>query len=130
MTTKVRKGQAPDQLTRRESGKRFRGPFVDPALQVETEAIARSEQIAWLAMATPQGADHAQSQAGLCRSRPRPVGRLDRSEGGHRSRAEDLGRSEDEDARASHCGSPRNDGTCPREISKTFRLAGLVIEVR
>ena len=24
------------------------------------------------------------------------------------------------------CGSPRNDGTCPGEISKTFRLAGLV----
>ena len=27
------------------------------------------------------------------------------------------------------CGSPRNDGTCPGEISKTFRLAGLVSEV-
>jgi len=26
------------------------------------------------------------------------------------------------------CGSPRNDGTCPGEISKTFRLAGLVSE--
>jgi hypothetical protein len=27
------------------------------------------------------------------------------------------------------CGSPRNDGTCPGEISKTFRLARQVQDV-
>jgi multimeric flavodoxin WrbA len=32
-------------------------------------------------------------------------------------------------ARAAHLRSPRNDGSCPGEISKTFRLAGLATEV-
>ena len=45
--TDVRKGQAPDSLSRDEFGRRFRGQFVDPAYRSEDEALVRIEEIAW-----------------------------------------------------------------------------------
>ena len=49
MTASIRKGQAPDTLSRNEFGERFRQRFYDPAFAVERDALARIEQIAWTA---------------------------------------------------------------------------------
>ena len=43
----VRKGQAPEMLSREEFGLRFRAPYLDPMFDTEVEAIARLEEIAW-----------------------------------------------------------------------------------
>src|SRR5690349_14328853 len=45
---KPRKGQAPKwPMPREEFGRRFRQNFYDPAFEVESDAIARLEAIAW-----------------------------------------------------------------------------------
>ena len=45
--TKIRKGQAPAPLGRREFSVRFRASFIDPAFRAEDASIARLEEIAW-----------------------------------------------------------------------------------
>jgi hypothetical protein len=45
--SKIRKGQAPAALTRAEFHERFATRFYDPAYAVESDAIARLEEIAW-----------------------------------------------------------------------------------
>jgi len=125
--TEVRKGQAPDHLSRDEFGRRFRGQFVDPAYRSEGEALVRIEEIAWL---------------GYSQGRKAPITR--KAGPGYADPDYDLSvdwieaRSRIDQARATWadsatptralviCGSPRNDGTCPGEMSKTFRLANLV----
>ena len=47
--TEPRKGQAPGQISRAEFSDRYQAAFRDPAFAGEKEAIARIEQIAWLA---------------------------------------------------------------------------------
>jgi hypothetical protein len=67
--TKIRTGQAPAALTRRQFQERFNVRFYDPAFDVERDAIARLEVIAWDALqdgrkapltrlAGPEFADH------------------------------------------------------------------------
>jgi multimeric flavodoxin WrbA len=130
MTTEVRKGQAPDQLDRAEFGKRFRGSFVDPAFQVEAEAIARIEEIAWLGYADGRKAPITR-KAGPGYADPDydlSVDWIEAKE--HIDRARKTWADPKTGTRALViCGSPRNDGTCPGEISKTFRLSGIVAEV-
>ena len=130
MTIKIRKGQAPGQLERDEFSVRFRASFVDPAFRAEDGALApaRGDRLGRVSR-RPQGADHAQGRHGLRRSRLRA-----RRSSGSRPRSASSGRRSvwaDPKTRTRAlviCGSPRNDGTCPGEISKTFRLAGLVSE--
>src|SRR5688500_15503730 len=43
----VRKGQAPEELSRDEFRKRFFDKFADPAFATETDALQRVEVIAW-----------------------------------------------------------------------------------
>ena len=128
--TDVRKGQAPAQLDRGEFGRRFRASFYDPTFDPEAAALARLEEIAW-----------QNYSAGRKAPRTRKAGP------GYADPDYDLSiewieaRANIDRARATWadpatrtralvvCGSPRNDGTCPGEISKTFRLARLVQEV-
>jgi multimeric flavodoxin WrbA len=128
MTT-VRKGQAPGKLDRAEFGRRYRQSFFDPSFRAEDEAIGRLEEIAWEA---------------YTQSRKAPVTR--RAGAGFADPAYELSvdwlaaRERIDKARnvwadpASQtcalviCGSPRNDGSCPGEISKTFRLATIASE--
>jgi multimeric flavodoxin WrbA len=125
--TDVRKGQAPDPLPRDEFGERFRQRFVDPAFQAEREAIGRLEQIAWLGyvegrkapITRKAGPGYADPSYDLSVEWLEARARLERAQAawadaGTRTRALVI------------CGSPRNDGTCPGEMSKTFRLATLV----
>jgi multimeric flavodoxin WrbA len=123
MTT-VRKGQAPDKLDREAFGERYRQRFFDPAFVAEREAIARLEAIAWDAYREGRKA-------------PRTV----KAGPGFADPDYDLSvewldakrRIDDAQARQRDPGSPprvlvivaspRNDGTCPGEVSKSWRLA-------
>jgi multimeric flavodoxin WrbA len=124
--TDVRKGQAPEKLTRAEFHDRFIVRFYDPAFAVESDAISRLEDIAWGAVeegrkspitrkAGPEFADPSYDLS---------VQWLDT-----RSRLQAAQKRWSDHATASRiliiCGSSRNDATCPGEISKTWRLTGL-----
>ena len=122
MTT-IRKGQAPAPLTRAEFHERFATRFYDPAFAVEADAIARLEDIAWDAL-----------QEGRKAPVTRKAGRGFADPGYEVSvqwldTRQRLKAAEKRWHRATTpsriliiCGSARNDGTCPGEISKTWRL--------
>lgn len=126
MAPTVRKGQAPPPLDRQAFGERFRRRFFDPAFDAEREAIARLEDIAWDAY--QQG-----------RKAPRTVKAGDRfADPAYDLSVEWLATHDTLQAAQQRwqdpatpsrvllvVGAPRNDGTCPGEISKTFRLARL-----
>lgn len=123
----VRKGQADTPLDRTAFGRRFRAAFDDPAFDAEAEAIGRLEQIAWQAYDGNRKAP-----------RTRPAGPGFHNPGYQLS---DEWRATHERLRAAQqrwgdaatpsralvvCAAARNDGSCPGEMSKTFRLTGLV----
>ena len=127
--THARKGQAAPMLGREEFGERFRRAFFDPAFRQADDAIARLEAIAW---------------DGYCKDRKSPVTRpagpgfadpgyeLSVEWRATRDRLQAAeARQKDASTRSRVlvvCASPRNDGSCPGEISKTFRLAKIAEE--
>jgi multimeric flavodoxin WrbA len=127
MATEVRKGQAPDTLERAEFGRRFRDSFVDPAFRSEDAAIGRLEDIAWQAYIGGRKAPiTAKAGAGYAD----PAYDLSVDWSGTRRRLDAAQKAWADPKTPTRalviCGSPRNDGTCPGEISKTFRLSGIV----
>jgi len=129
-TPDARKGQAPAELTREVFGKRFRQSFFDPMFERESEALKRIEVIAWEAYEKGRKAPLTQ-KAGPGFSDPNyelSVEWLDA-----RNRLIEAEKRQKNPATPSRvlviCGSPRNDGTCPGEISKTFRLSQLALDV-
>jgi len=126
----IRKGQAPAPLERAEFGTRFRASFHDPAFRLEDQAIARLEEIAWQAYAEGRKAPFTQ-KAGPGYADPDYDLSIDWI--ATKQRLEEAQRRWAEPAGPSRvlliCGSARNDGTCPGEISKSFRLVGLCREV-
>jgi len=129
MTTKIRKGQAPAPLERAEFTVRFRESFVDPAYRAEDDAIGRLEAIAWDAycdgrkapITKKAGRGYADPDYDLSVEWVETKARIEQAQ---KSWAD----AKTKTRALVICGSPRNDGTCPGEISKTFRLAGLVGE--
>jgi multimeric flavodoxin WrbA len=128
MTT-IRKGQAPAPLDRAQFHERFIAAFHDPAFDAERDAIARLEQIAW---------DGHQANRKSPRARAAGAGFADPA---YELSVEWLATHErllDAQRRFADpqtpsrvlvvCGADRNDGTCPGEMSKSFRLAGLARE--
>ncbi len=121
--TKIRTGQALAPLTRAEFHERFATRFYDPAYAVESDSIARLEAIAWGAV-----------QEGRKAPVTRPAGRgfadptyevsVQWLETRKRLRlAEKRWHDKATPSRVLViCGSARNDGTCPGEISKTWRF--------
>ena len=121
--TEIRKGQAPAVLSRTVFHERFMQSFMDPSFRTEDEAISRVEAIAWDAY-----------QAG----RKSPVTRkagpgfadpnydLSVEWLATKNRIEKAQATWNEPASKSRvlliCGSARNDGSCPGEMSKTFRM--------
>src|SRR3954463_16708129 len=118
----VRKGMPPVKLDRAEFERRYKSSFADPAfdpLERELRAIAAA---AWDAYSNSRKAPHTR-KAGPGYADPdydlsvdwiAARERLDRAQAAWPTSA----------TRALViCGSPRNDGTCPGEMSKTFRLA-------
>ena len=127
--TTVRKGQAPQPLDRETFRERFYYRFFDPAFDVERESLDRLEAIAWAAYSAERKSPRT-SPAGDQFSDPAyelSIEWLDT----HLRLAAAQQRWQDPSgparALAIIC-SPRNDGTCPGEISKTYRLAGVARE--
>jgi multimeric flavodoxin WrbA len=130
MPSTIRKGQAPDTLQRAEFHERFMQPFKDPAFKAESEALARIEVVAWEAyqdgrkapVTRKAGPGYADPDYDLSIDWLEAKARIDAAQaawGDPQTRSRVLLVN----------GSPRNDGTCPGEVSKTWRLAGLAREV-
>ena len=121
----IRKGQAPAQLTRAEFRLRFRASFIDPAFRAEDQSIERLEEIAWQAYSEGRKAPFTQ-KAGPGYADPdyelsvEWIATKQRIDEAQRRWADPLIPSRV----LLICGSARNDGTCPGEVSKTFRLLG------
>jgi len=124
--TEIRTGQAPAPLTREQFHERFQVRFYDPAFEAEREAIARLEAIAWEALqdgrkapiTRPAGPDFADPTYELSLQWLDTHARL--------QAAQTLwGDSAASSRVLLVCGSARNDGTCPGEVSKTWRLTEL-----
>ena len=120
----VRKGQAPPPVDRDAFHDKFQQSFVDPAFAVEKDAIARLETIAWHAYEKGRKAPLAHAAGpGFVD----PSYNLSDEWRATRDRVQAaLARQRDATTPSRVLlviGSARNDGTCPGEISKTFRLA-------
>ena len=127
--TDVRKGQAPPALSREAFGERFRQSFFDPAFRAADDAIARLEEIAWNAYREDRKAPLT-AKAGPGFADPQYELSVEWRE--TRDRIEAAQRRNRDPASPSRvllvCGSPRNDGSCPGEMSKTFRLVKIAEE--
>ena len=125
----VRKGQAPAQLERAQFSVRFRASFIDPAFRAEDPSIARLEEIAWAAYSEGRKAPVTQ-KAGPGYADPdydlsiEWVATKQRIDEAQVRWADPLSPSRV----LLICGSARNDGTCPGEMSKSFRLVGIARE--
>jgi multimeric flavodoxin WrbA len=128
--TDVRKGQAPPELSREEFGARFRQSFYDPAFRKEKDSIARLEDIAWGAYKEGRKAPIT-VKAGKEFADPGYDLSVEWKE--TRDRLLKAGARQKDPSTKSRvllvCGSSRNDGTCPGEISKTYRLTKIAQEV-
>ena len=121
--SEVRKGQAPAVLSREAFHERFMQSFVDPAFRAEDEALARLESLAWDAYKEGRKAPHTR-KAG--EGFADPTYDLSTEWLETRARLKKAQAEWKKPATPSRvllvCGSARNDGTCPGEISKTWRL--------
>ena len=121
--TDIRKGQAPAVLSRSVFHERFMQPFMDPAFRAEDSAISRVEQIAWEAYQQGRKAPLTR-KAGPGYADPDYELSVEWLE--TRNRLEQAQAAWQDPTTRSRvlliCGSARNDGTCPGEISKTFRM--------
>lgn len=126
----IRKGQAPPKLERDAFRQRFMEAFFDPAYRAESEALARLEQIAWDAYREGRKAPVTR-KAGDGFADPEYELSVEWRETRDKLIAAQQAwtRPESPSRVLLVCGSARNDGTCPGEISKTFRLVQLAREV-
>ena len=126
----VRKGQAPAVLSRHEFHDRFIQSFLDPAFRVEDESISRVEAIAWDAyqegrkapFTRKAGAGYADPDYDLSVDWLDSKSRIDKA-------LTTWGDAASKSRVLLICGSARNDGTCPGEISKSFRMVEWAREV-
>jgi multimeric flavodoxin WrbA len=124
----VREGQTDVQLGREEFRARYRARFFDPTFEAAAGELDELEGRAWEAYReyrkSPRtrraGAEFADPDFGLpaewleARERVQAAQRRHDAAEGHRVLVV--------------CASPRSDQTCPGEMSKTFRLAGMAAE--
>ena len=124
--TEIRKGQAPAQLTRTEFHDRFMQSFVDPAFETEKTALSRIEDLAWNAykegrkapVTRKAGPEFADPEYELSVEWLDTRDRL-------KTAQEAWHRSDTPSRVLLICGSSRNDGTCPGEISKSWRMTNI-----
>jgi multimeric flavodoxin WrbA len=128
MTT-VRKGQAPPPLERKVFHERFMQSFFDPAYRAEDAALGRLEEIAWEAykegrkapVTKPAGPGFADPSYELSVHWRTARDKLLAAQA-------EWSKPETKSRVLVICGASRNDGTCPGEISKTFRLTRIAQE--
>ena len=125
----VRKGQYPGALAREAFRERFMQRFYDPAFQAENDALERLETIAWQAyeagrkspVTVKAGPEFADPDYELAAEWKQTRDRL--------AVAEKVQRDPSTPSRVLViAGASRNDGTCPGEVSKTWRLARIVLD--
>lgn len=124
--TDIRKGQAPAPLAREAFHDRFMQDFQDPAFGAEQEALKRLEDIAWDAydegrkapVTRPAGEGFADPTYEISVEWLETSSRL-------RKAQKAWGQAATPSRVLLVNGSPRNDGTCPGEISKTHRMVQL-----
>jgi multimeric flavodoxin WrbA len=124
MKPEVRTGQAPPPHPREEFRQRFLANFFDPIFAAEREALDRIEEIAWTAFKDGHKSPVTR-KAGPEFSDPNYDLSVEWYETRERLRAAQLRWSEvatPSRVLVIACAS-RNDGTCPGEMSKTWRLA-------
>ncbi|MGY6270960.1 flavodoxin family protein [Achromobacter denitrificans] len=125
----VRKGQYPGQLARETFRARFMHRFYDPAFQAEREALERLEAIAWDAheagrkapVTVKAGPDYADPGYELSVEWKETSDRLARAALAQRDPATPT-------RVLVIVGASRNDGTCPGEVSKSWRLARIALD--
>lgn len=126
----IRKGQAPAPLERGKFSERFLATYTDPAFRAEDQSISRLEEIAWQAYIEGRKAPFTQ-KAGP--GYANPDYELSTEWVATKKRLDDAQLAWADPAGKSRvllvCGSARNDGTCPGEVSKTFRLLELAADV-
>jgi len=128
MTT-VRKGQAPARLERDEFHRKFIGQFYDPAFDAVSGELAKVEEIAWQAYRDKRKAPRT-VKAGPGFADPD----YDLSIEWKATRDALLAAEQKQkDPRTPSRvlvinASARNDGTCPSEISKTWRMTNMAKE--
>lgn len=126
----VRTGQAPPKLERNEFHLKFTRSFADPAFDAVKEALAQVEEVAWQNYSAGRKAPVTQ-KAGPQFADPD----YDLSVDWLETRARLLAAEAVQKDPASRsrvlliCGSARNDGTCPGELSKTFRMTQWAAQV-
>jgi len=124
MSIDVRKGQAPPMHPREVFRERFRARFFDPAFRQEDQALDRLEEIAWKAYTEGRKAPVTRKAGGEFKDPG-----YDLSAEWYETRKRLLAAQQrwGEPATPSRVlvvnGATRNDGTCPGEMSKSFRLA-------
>jgi len=129
MTT-VRKGQAPAKLNRDEFHLVFSRDFYDPAYQAVAQELASVEEVAWKAYVDARKAP-VTVKAGPGFADPDYDLSIEWKEAHDRLLAAEA--HQKDPATPTRIllinGAARNDGSCPGEISKTWRLAKLCEEV-
>lgn len=125
----IRTGQAPAMLDRQAFGRRFRLAYDDPLFEGIADALAQVEEVAWQAYSAGRKSPRTE-QAG--EGFADPDFELPSEWLATRRRLRDAqerwSRPETPTRVLLVCGASRNDGTCPGEMSKTFRLLNLVRE--
>ncbi|RZL86519.1 MAG: flavodoxin family protein [Variovorax sp.] len=124
--TEVRKGQAPAPMARTAFHQRFMEAYRDPAFQAESEALTRIEAIAWEAyeqgrkapLTRKAGPGYADPAYELSTEWLATRERIELAQAA-------WARPETPSRVLLINGSPRNDATCPGEMSKTYRLVQL-----
>ena len=128
--TKPRTGQAPPPLGRNEFHLQFQKSFVDPAFDSVAAQLASVEEIAWKNYVDGHKAPVTE-KAGVEFADPSYDMSVDWKATRDRLIAAEL--VQKNKATPSRvlliCGSARNDGSCPGEISKTWRLTQWAKEV-
>jgi multimeric flavodoxin WrbA len=125
--TAIRKGQAAQEPTRESFHDSYTARFDDPAFDGEREAIARLEEIGWQALQQSRKSPRTRrAGAGFAD----PEYELSVEWLHTRERLQQAQQRWHDTATPSRvlviCGSARNDGTCPGEVSKTWRLSKIV----
>ncbi|KAF0813984.1 hypothetical protein IGB42_01663 [Andreprevotia sp. IGB-42] len=116
-------GQAPGDVSRITFHQRFGAQFSDPLFAPEQAALERLEAIAWEAYKAGRKAPRTQ-KAGAGYADPDYDLSIDWIN--IRRQLDDAARTQQDPATQSRvlviCASARNDGTCPGEVSKTWRM--------
>lgn len=128
MTT-VRKGQAPARLERDEFHRKFINQFFDPAFETVSDELARIEEVAWQAYQDKRKAPRT-VKAGPGFADPDYDLSIEWKAAHERLLAAEA--RQKDPATPSRIllinAAARNDGTCPSEMSKTWRLTQLARE--